>query len=192
MIAAPSSAIAALRRFAHAERGAIAVEFALISLPFLVLLFGIIELGMVFLVSVTLQNGTDFAARSLRTGQFQTSGNTTKADFKNMVCNNMTWLAASCATNLSVDVQTFSNFNALSGTGSVNPTTFNPAATCWSSGQPGDIVLVRTYYKWQIFTPLLNAALVNMGAGSGQRLIGSATSFRNEPWSSQSPVGAAC
>jgi Flp pilus assembly protein TadG len=186
------SAIAALRRFARARRGATAVEFALIALPFLVLLFGIIELGMVFLVSVTLQNGTDNAARKLRTGQFQTSGANTKADFKALVCNNMSWLSTTCAARLSVDVQTFTNFNTLSATGAVNPTTFNPAATCWSAGQPGDIVLVRTFFQWDIFTPMLNASLVNMGTGSGKRLINATTSFRNEPWSSQTPVGAAC
>ena len=186
------SALAGLKRFAQAKRGATAVEFAIIALPFLVLLFGIIELGMVFLVSVTLQNGTDNASRKLRTGQFQTSGANTKADFKALVCNNMSWLQTACASNLTVDVQTFATFNNLSATGQVNPTTFNPAATCWSSGRPGDIVLVRTFYKWEIFTPLLNAALVNMGGGTGKRLISAATSFRNEPWSSQSPVGAAC
>ena len=52
-----------LLRFAAARRGTTAIEFAIIALPFCVMLFGIIELGMVFLVSVTLQNATDNAAR---------------------------------------------------------------------------------------------------------------------------------
>lgn len=186
------SPIAALRRFARAQRGATAVEFAIIALPFLTLLFGIIELGMVFLVSTTLQNATDNSARQIRTGQFQTSGSNTKADFKNLVCSNMTWLASTCAANLIVDVQTFDDFTSLAAKGQINAATFDPNNLCWSSGQPGDIVLVRAYYQWQVFTPLLNAALVNMGAGSNKRLIGAATSFRNEPWSSQAPVHAKC
>lgn len=184
--------VAALRRFARAQRGATAVEFAIIALPFLVLLFGIIELGMVFLVSTTLSNATDAAARQIRTGEFQTSGASTKTDFKNLVCANMTWLSSACGANLSVDVQTFNDFNTLSATGPTNAQTFNPNTTCFTTGLPGDIVLVRTYYQWTIFTPLLNAALVNMGTGSGKRLINATTSFRNEPWSSQTPQGAKC
>ncbi len=184
------SPIAALRRFARADRGATAVEFAIIALPFLTLLFGIIELGMVFMVSTTLQNATDNAARQIRTGQFQTSGANTKADFQTLVCNSMSWLKTSCATKLTVDVQTFATFTALSATGQVNAATFDPKNTCW--GQPGDIVLVRTFYQWDIFTPMLNAALVNMGNGSGKRLINAATSFRNEPWTTQAPTGTKC
>lgn len=186
------SPITALRRFARADRGATAVEFAIIALPFLTLLFGIIELGMVFMVSTTLQNATDNAARQIRTGQFQTSGANTKGDFKNLVCASMSWLSTPCATKLTVDVQTFATFTALSNTGQVNAATFDPNNTCWSSGQPGDIVLVRTFYQWDIFTPMLNAALVNMGNGSGKRLINAATSFRNEPWTTQNPTGAKC
>lgn len=186
------SPIAALRRFARAERGATAVEFAIIALPFLVLLFGIIELGMVFMVSTTLQNATDNAARQIRTGQFQTTGGNTKEAFKALVCGNMTWLITPCSANLSIDVQTFTTFTSLSNNGQTNAATFNPDNMCWSSGQPGDIVLVRAYYQWQVFTPLLNASLVNMGAGTGKRLITAATSFRNEPWSSQAPGGAKC
>lgn len=184
--------IAALRRFARAQRGATAIEFAIIALPFLILLFGIIELGMVFLVSTTLQNATDNAARQIRTGQFQTSGATTKDDFKTLVCNSMTWLSAPCPSKLTVDVQTFADFTTLNAKGQVNAATFDPNNLCWSTGQPGDIVLVRAYYQWDVFTPLLNAALVNMGTGSNKRLIGAATSFRNEPWSSQAPVLAKC
>lgn len=184
--------IAALRRFVRAQRGATAVEFAIIALPFLVLLFGIIELGMVFLVSTTLSNATDAAARQIRTGEFQTSGSSSKVDFKTLVCAKMTWLQQSCGSNLAVDVQTFNTFQDLSTTGPTNAQTFNPNTTCFTTGNPGDIVLVRTYYTWTIFTPLLNAALVNMGNGSGKRLINATTSFRNEPWSSQNPQGAKC
>lgn len=184
--------IAALARFGRARQGATAIEFAIIALPFMILLFGIIELGMVFLVSVTLQNATDNAARQIRTGELQNSGANTKAAFAALVCSNMTWLSAPCASKLTVDVQTFSNFTALSAAGQTDPTTFDPNNTCWSSGQPGDIVLVRTYYQWDIFTPMLDASLVNMGTGTGKRLIGAATSFRNEPWSTQTPTGAKC
>lgn len=180
-----------IQRFFEANRGAVAVEFAIILLPFLVMMFATVELGMVFMTSSTLQNATDEAARRIRTGEFQ-AVSTSKAQFKTLVCNNMSWLSGSCATNLTVDVQTFSDFGGIGGAAAIDPTAFNPNNTCWSAGKAGDIVLVRTYYKWKIFTPFLDQSLVNMGNGSSKRLITAAASFRNEPWSTQAPAGAAC
>lgn len=104
----------------------------------------------------------------------------------------MTWLQSSCSANLTVDVQTFTNFTNQSNTSAVNPTQFNANTTCFTTGVAGDIVLVRTYYQWTIFTPLLNAALVNMGTGTGKRLITAAASFRNEPYSTAPSTGAGC
>lgn len=177
-----------LLRFAAARRGTTAIEFAIIALPFCVLMFGIIELGLVFMVSVTLQNATDNAARQIRTGQFQTSGGNTKDAFKTLVCDRMAWLAAPCQTKLTVAVQTFADFN----TAGTAWTPAAAAATCFSTGAPGDIVLVRSYYEWDVFTPLLNKALVNMGTSSNKRLISTVASFRNEPYSTATPVGAKC
>ncbi|OXE35086.1 MAG: pilus assembly protein TadE [Phenylobacterium zucineum] len=180
-----------IQRFCKANRGAVAVEFAMILLPFLVLIFGTLELGMVFLVSSTLQNATDEAARRIRTGEFQ-AVNTTKTQFKTLVCDNMSWLKSVCAANVTVDVQTFTNITNVGGAAAIDPANFKPNTTCWSAGQAGDVVLVRTFYNWKIVTPLLDQSLVNMGSGSGNRLITAAASFRNEPWSSSPPAGASC
>lgn len=179
-------------RFARAQRGATAVEFALVSLPLLIMIFGLIELAMVFLVGTTLDGATQAAARQIRTGEFQISAANTKSDFKSLVCARMTWLTSKCPTDLSLDVRTFSDFNGLATTPPINTQAFDPAATCFSAGQPTDIVLVRAYFQWDLFTPLLNAALENMGGGSGKRLISSTTAFRNEPYNDNPPVGAKC
>lgn len=177
--------------FLRASGGAVAVEFAFVLLPFLVLLFGTMELGLVFLASSTLQSATDEAARRLRTGEFQSSGSTA-AQFKTLVCNNMSWLKGTCDSQLDINVQTFTSFSDLGGAAAVDPSNYDSTKNCWSAGQAGDIVLVRTFYKWKLFTPMLDKSLVNMGNGSGMRLITSAASFRNEPWSTQAPTGAKC
>jgi Flp pilus assembly protein TadG len=188
----PSSKQPFLRRFGRARRGATAVEFAIVALPFMLLLFGIIELATTFTVTTTLEQATEVAARRIRTGEFQNGGGTTKADFRDSICQRMSWLSTGCSAKLYVDVRTFADFNTLAANPQANPTTFNPTTTCWSPGQPTDIVLVRTYYEWQIFTPLLNGALQNMGPGTGKRLVTAVAAFRNEPWNSNPPVGAKC
>ena len=179
-------------RFARAQRGATAVEFALVGLPFMVLMFGIIELTMVFLTSAVLQTASESASRRIRTGEFQQSGASAKADFKTMVCQGMLWMQSACASDLYVDVRTYGSFNAMAGGEPQAGDAFNPNATCFTTGQPTDIVLVRTYFKWKLFTPLMDAAMENMGDGSGVRLLNTATAFRNEPYSDAAPVGASC
>jgi Flp pilus assembly protein TadG len=187
-----SSSPAFIRRFARARRGAVAVEFAFVAFPFFLLLFGILELAMVFIVSTTLEAATEDAARRIRTGEFQTGGAVSKEDFKTSVCDRMSWLSATCGGNLYVDVQTFAvdDFAGMANSTAQAPSIFDPAATCFSAGGPTDIVLVHTYYQWTLFTPLLNGALVNMG--DGKRLISAVTSFRNEPYNNDPTVGAAC
>ena len=184
------------RRFARAERGVTAVEFALVSVPLLMLVFGILELGLVMLVTTTLDAATQSASREIRTGRFQTSltqPDVTAGGFKSLVCGRMTWLSSQCATQLVVEVQTFANFNGLANAPPPPAANFDPAhptPPCFSPGQPGDIVLVRAYYDWKLFTPLLDDALDNTGAGA-RRLL-STTAFRNEPYNSNPPQGAKC
>jgi Flp pilus assembly protein TadG len=181
------------RRFLRAEGGVTAIEFGLISLPLMLMVFGLLELALVFLVGSTLDTATEMASRQIRTGEFQTSAANTQADFKNLVCANMAWLSSQCAADLWIDVRTFSTFSGLAATPPVNTSTFAPpAGLCFSVGQPTDIVLVRAYFEWSLFTPLLNNALENMGGGSGKRLITSTTAFRNEPYSVLPPIGTAC
>jgi Flp pilus assembly protein TadG len=181
-----------LRRFSRADRGSTAVEFALVSVPFMILMFGIVELAMVFLVYTTLESAGETAARQIRTGEFQQSGANTKTDFRTLVCSNMSWLASSCSANLYVDVRTFGNFAALASNNPQTGTAFDPNTTCFTAGEPTDIVLVRIYYKWRLFTPGIDASLQNMGSGSGMRLISTATAFRNEPYNDNAPLGAKC
>lgn len=182
----------AAARFARAERGAAAVEFALISIPFMMLLFGIMELAMVLLVATTLETATEHVSRKIRTGEFQSGAATGKTDFKAKVCEAMTWLSASCASDVFVDVRTFSDFGALAGYKPQPGATFSDATTCFSPGKATDIVLVRVYYRWKLFTPGLDKAMENMGGGSGKRLLSSATAFRNEPYNDDPPQGSSC
>ncbi|KRB40513.1 MAG: TadE/TadG family type IV pilus assembly protein [Pseudomonadota bacterium] len=186
-----ATTIAFIRQFARASRGATAVEFALISIPLMLLMFGILELGLILLVTATLDTATDFAARNVRTGEFQENTGGTKDDFAKLVCRNMSWLKDDCIGSMIVESETFSTFANAGSAPPANPQSPNPTTNCWSVGNPEDIVLVRTYFKWPIFTPLMQPFLANDGAHS--RLLSSARIFRNEPFNATlQPVGAKC
>ena len=177
-------------RFLGAERGATAVEFALISLPLVALVMGTLELAMILLVVISLESATESASRMIRTGEFQTSAANTRADFKGLVCARMGWLTSQCNANLTVTSQVFNDFGTLAGSAPMTGANFVQNGGCFATGQPADIVLVRAYFTWPLFTPVLSVAYDNMG--NGQRLITSATAFRNEPYNSNPPAGAAC
>jgi Flp pilus assembly protein TadG len=173
-----------LARFARARRGAVTVEFAFVSIPFLLLIFAIIELGLVFLVSVTLENAVMDVGRTIRTGEVQTA-NRTAAAFKTAVCTEMSWLGSACSTALSLDVRTFTGFTA---SGAVLNAA-KPNTPCWDPGGPGSIVMIRAYYNWPLVTPLLQTGLQT---SNGRRMLTAATAFSNEPYSDTPAAAVTC
>ena len=171
-----------LRRFARADDGAAAVEFALVAIPFLLLVFAIIELGLAFLVSMSLENALANVDRTIRTGELQ-ANNGDIATFKTAVCGEMSWLGASCATSLILDVRVLPSFAQ-----TANLSAPEDGKTCFDPGGPRAIVLVRGYYKWPLITPLLQEAV---GGTPGDRRITFAAVFANEPYS-ETPVPIKC
>jgi Flp pilus assembly protein TadG len=164
---------------ARDRRGSVVVEFALISIPFFMLLFGVLEAGLVFFGNTMLEKATEDAARLVRTGQAQ-STNMTATQFHDYICTQIAPVL-SCGSNLQVDVETFGDFggvsvpNPIDGSGNLNPSLNN-----YNVGTSGAIVLVRTFYTWDIITPLLRPFFANLS--NGRRLMTATATFRNEPF----------
>jgi Flp pilus assembly protein TadG len=170
-----------LTRFGAARQGSAAVEFAMVATPFLALLFGVLELGLVFMVSTTLDNAVDAASRKIRTGELQTTGGTA-ATFKTAVCEEMSWLGSGCSSSLHVDVRTFPKFADVEITDPTTDGVFDDAKTAFTPGGSEAIVLVRVYYEWTLITPSLNTGLQSLS--DGKRLIAATATFRTEPYAS--------
>ena len=170
-----------LRSLLHSERGAAAVEMALVATPFLMLVFGIIEIAMIFMISASLENGMDIAARTIRTGEFQSGGAATAAAFKTAICNTFGWFQSDCTNNLSVDVRTYSTFASVTAPQPVSNGVFNSAALTFQPGAANDIVVVRAYYKWTLLAPFFNQAFQQLNGGVA--LLTTTAAFRNEPYS---------
>ncbi|WP_269714712.1 TadE/TadG family type IV pilus assembly protein [Caulobacter sp. NIBR2454] len=167
-----------VRSFAADRRGAAAVEFGLVALPFTLLVFAIVELGLVFMASTTLHNALDAASRRVRTGEVQSAGQSAAA-FKASVCEEMTWLSSRC-DDLYLDVRTYASFAGMTPTNPVVDGDIDPEAMSFQPGGGGAIVLVRGYFRWRLITPLLNESLINLAGG--QRMIMAGSAFRNEPF----------
>ncbi|HWA64108.1 MAG TPA: TadE/TadG family type IV pilus assembly protein [Caulobacteraceae bacterium] len=178
-----------LRRFLAAREGATAVEFALIALPFFMLLFGTLQLALLFMASTTIESATVNAARQIRTGQLQTGGNNTAAAFKAAICSNMSWVSSSdCTANLSVDVRTFGTFSAINVTTPVNNGAIDTSQLQFNDGTYCSIVLVRVFYPYTIIAPTFSPGLPDLGGN--KKLISFASAFRNENWGTSGNCGA--
>lgn len=166
---------------ADGRKASAAIEFAMIAPVFFILLLGIVENGVIYFASSTLQYATDNAARYVRTGQAQ-AASLSQAQFRTRICNDIAPLLA-CNGNLQVDVEAYTGYS------SANFATATDASGNLKSSlnnyQPGtacNVVLVRSFYTWNIITPVLSQFLTNMT--TGKRLISATAAFRNEPFTS--------
>lgn len=170
------------------NRGATAVEFALIATPFVFMIFALIETMLIFFTQTTLEAAVAEESRKIRTGQAQsTTAPITQAQFKANVCNKLYGLA-DCTNRLFVLVEAFSAPPA------------GPLAQPWADGSlvpgsaqdepyqastSGQMVIVRSFYVWPLLTPGLSNALSNYSGGaygSYNRMLVATAAFRNEPY----------
>jgi Flp pilus assembly protein TadG len=165
--------------FGRDRRGATAVEFALIALPFFALIFAIIETALCFFAGQALQTALMNASRAIRTGQAQ-SASVSAADFKTSICNQLTYMF-NCSANLYVNVQTFSNFSSITLTTPVDANG-NLATTgyTYNAGGGSEIVVIRAYYEWPVFINRLGNNLAN--EPNGKHLLIATVAFQNEPF----------
>lgn len=164
-------------RFAREQKGAAAVEFALIALPFLALLFAILETALVFFAGQTLETAAAESSRLIMTGQAQTAGYS-QADFKTQVCNRIYGLF-DCA-GIYVDVKQYSDFSSVNNTAPVSNGTFDSSKMTYVPGGPGCIEAITLYYQWPIYVSLLGTGLSNLNGS--KRLLAATAVFRNEPY----------
>jgi Flp pilus assembly protein TadG len=164
------------RALARDQQGVAAVEFALVAFPFFALLFAIIEICMVFFAGQLLEKAAQDTTRLILTGQAQQSS-MTEAQFKQKVCDQVS-MFLDCS-KLYIDVKNFASFSAVTTANPinngnlVNNFTFQP-------GGPGDIVIARVLYPWQLFVPTMGLNLSNMN--NNVRLLTATTVFRTEPY----------
>ncbi|MEZ6000330.1 TadE/TadG family type IV pilus assembly protein [Hyphomonas sp.] len=168
-----------LASWARDHRGQTAVEFALIAAPFFFIIFGLLEICLIFIMTTVLEHAVSDSSREIRTGQAQQAG-FSKVEFRNSVCDEMFGLM-SCDSNLHIDVKRLNSFSAASlGSPVDSDGNFDDSSFDFQPGGANDIVAVRVYYEWGLVTPILSAPLANLA--NGKHLISATTVFRNEPF----------
>lgn len=165
------------RRLLQARDGAAAIEFAMVALPFFFMLFAIIEVAVIFTLNSMLENGAIETGRLVRTGQASAEG-MTATQFKARLCGRMSVFADECATRASVDVRVIPQFN-VAPPDPLGGGTFDESGLTYTNGQPGNLMLVRVWYRHPLLTTFLSQGLSRLDDGTAY--LTATTAFRNEP-----------
>ena len=174
------------------NKGATAVEFAILGLPFAALLFGIIEISLVFILTTNTEHALSEVSRDIRTGEFQ--GNSGDATLlKTNICTAMSGLGNCNKLRVDVVRAATGKFSELSLPDSPPACTGTaaaieaceaaapamPADTYTITGSE-DVVIVRVQYVHHLTIP---SAVTGLSNSSGNtRVITATTAFRNEPF----------
>ncbi len=158
-----------IRPLKHRQKGVVAVEMAMVGLPFMLVLFAVIELGYNLFIGTMLDIGVDEAARQIRTGQVQESDNPL-GTFNSILCARMSTMLP--CSELIVDAKNFTSFS-----GTTDFAAPDAGVTTFLPGSAGDIIVVRVAYPWNFNTPLVADAMTSYTGN-----IVSSSVFRNEPF----------
>jgi Flp pilus assembly protein TadG len=180
------------RRFRANQSGAAAVEFGLVALPFLMMSFFIINIGMYYFTVNSIDKGVSDATRQILTGNAQTT-NMTVGAFRTMVCTqaNMGGSYIDCSklnimiTSSSVswaDLINKSGAQSCTTNGNLNGSTGNVGDLLSQyTGSTSAFVFVLACYNWSGSQILPYWTLATLADGS--TVIQSASAFQTEPYS---------
>ena len=178
------------------ESGSAAVEFALVVPIFLVFMYSFFEIGWFYFTNSVLDASTSDAARLVKTGQVQGwtgSDDEVKERLFQEVCDTLR-LWGDCNTRVTVEIQTFPSFAAMSPATPPTCADAPPSNLAALPFQPGgelEIVRVRICLIYETINPLIGDGFKQYGLSggielsegdTGKRRLISTLMFRNEPY----------
>jgi Flp pilus assembly protein TadG len=178
------------RRFSKNESGFTAVEFAIVSVPFFLLLIGAMSVSLYFFTTSTMAAAMTSASRAILTGQFQQStgaysGASTLAQqeavFKSALCSKLpTYVTCGNIVILAQATNTFGGISRPSCATNGVITTQTAANTSFNVGGSSSVVLMTACYPWTFggHLPFFNIGDLQGGAF----LIQTSVIFRTEPY----------
>lgn len=175
------------RNWLRNERGATAVEFGIVAVPFFLFVMAILGVGLYFFTTNSLEHGAEAAARQIRTGQAQ-KGALTVGEFKQLVCDEAgTYIDCN---KLRVLVQNASSWSGITPDSCLDEDKNLAASTGEAddeiadyTGEASQVVLVTLCYEWDLAKSFKLLKLGKNTDGSGAAVLQAATAFRTEPYS---------
>lgn len=168
-----------------------AIEFAILALPFFTIIFAILETAMVFFAQQILESAVQDTSRFIQTGQAQATGTDWNIDnFRTAMCTKLYGLFdchdAGKMRIIVRPVGTFTDANVdlpinADCTPGGDPTKCDWAVqNAYNDGTRNQVMVVQVYYKWPT---VVNLPWFNLETqAGGTRLLSAVRVFRNEPF----------
>jgi Flp pilus assembly protein TadG len=163
------------RRVARHDGGATAVEFALVSLPFLATVFFLAENSYNFFIQSQLESATSAASRSVMIGAAQGSS-ITESDFRSSICSRLA-IAVGCVDRLYLDVRSIN----VDVEPHLTPASVNRVDNRYCLGGPGQYTVVKVAYAAPVVSSVWQTSPVTLD-GRTVRMLRAGFAFRNEPF----------
>lgn len=162
----------------YQKDGAVAIEFALISLPFIFLMIGTIEMALMFGAQSVLLGATNDAARLIRTGQVQQTTGDPEQMFHDMLCNKADAFIK-CA-NLQYEVIPMDDFSSYDDFAPQYDEDGNLISHGFTPGGVNSVNLIRVIYRYHLSTPLIGRILSD--GPNNTRLLMATVVLETEPY----------
>lgn len=176
----------AVARFRRDASGIAAVEFALVAVPFFLLLMAMIETALATTAGVILNNAVSSAARQVMTGSIQKSDMDSDG-FRRMICDDI-GMMMSCE-RLSLDMRTFAAGSPIPGSVTLRGGAVDSQDFCFDPGAQDTITVIRAYYEWPWTTSMLNSLAEDT---NGNAILGAMAAFMNEPFGGATSTKSTC
>lgn len=158
-----------LRQLRSNEKGATAIEFAMVAPVLIWLMFGVIEFGILMATQSALEGAASKAARMYK-AQARSNNNGANANaIHNRVARYTRGLVAPGRLRVTARTVTWGNASGLGAT---------PGSNSGRSGGTGDVVQYRVYYNYRVHTPFLSRLI---GGGDGMMRLVASSVVQNEP-----------
>ena len=182
-----------LEKFGVSRDGTAAIEFAILAIPYFLVVFAILETFIAMMAEQVVVNATETMGRRLRTGQISSS--ISKADFRKNFCDEVS-IMINCdgeiekEQKLYIDLRSFAAFKDI-------PTTIplkaygeyydlDTAQFGFKPGGPETINMLRVYYRWRVVADIIRPYLTKIrpvdGSMPSHFLIVATSAFMNEKY----------
>lgn len=185
-----------LRRLFANRSGATSIEFAILAIPFMVVVFACFETFFAFTGERLLAHATEVMARKVRTGEITFARgkptDMTEQQFRQAFCSEISVMLTCSASEgaeparLLIDVKSTTDLAQLpvdiprmATSNDINAGNF-----AFAPGGPGTYNVLRAYYRWSVITDLVRPFVTNLRPAGGSMprdyLMVATATFRNE------------
>jgi Flp pilus assembly protein TadG len=184
------------RRLVGDRKGATAIEFAILALPFFIVVFASIETFVAFAGEQLLANATDTLARKIRTGEITFNQgkptDVTEDEFRQAFCDEIAIMMTCSATETTEPTKLYLDVRKIADLGDFPDAVprvgsdLDTSGFQFAPGGPRDFTMVRAYYRWEVITDLVRPYVTKLRAAGDSMprdyLMVATATFRNEDY----------